>query len=179
MYGLKLCTVFTLAGLLLIALPALSESTPLRAGDAFPTLEAQTLARKRVVVPDDLRGKPAFLVMGFNRGAADNVKKWSVALQGSRHAPTVYSIAVLDNVPAFFRGFVLGGIRKSAGKNMLVTFSGTPFEQRFPPGGADDPGVAFIDAKGVVVRTTRTPFSDEAAAEFAKGTALTGLWGTG
>lgn len=49
-------------------------------------------------------------------------------------------------------------------ENMLVTFSGTPFEQRFPPGGVGDPA-AFIDAKGVVVRTTRTPFSDEAAAE--------------
>jgi hypothetical protein len=156
------------AAVLLLAVPALSQTAPLEAGQVFSKLEAQTLTGKRVVVPDDILGKPTFLVMGFRRGATDNVKKWSAALRAYDTRATVYPIAVLDNVPGFMRGFILDAIRKSAAANMLVTFSGASFEERFPPGGADDPGVALLDGKGVIIRTTRLPFSDEAVAQFAK-----------
>jgi len=87
---------------------------PLR-GQSIPVTDARSLADNVIKLPDDLKGKPAVLVLGFSKSSSRQTKPWADELNrdfGSDPKIAFYQLPMLQEVPCPLRGFVLQGMRK-------------------------------------------------------------------
>ena len=79
------------------------------AQDGVATLRATTLDGVDVTVPDLQRA--AVLVVGFGRGAGEQVRLWRTHIDGVESAPLVASVMVIDGVPGLLRGVLTRTMR--------------------------------------------------------------------
>src|SRR5215510_4942554 len=82
----------------------------LPAQTTLPRTEAETLTGKKAVLPDDAKGHSAVLIVGFTKRSQSQTMAWSRQLAKDYGADTQilrFSIAVLEDVPKLFRGFVI------------------------------------------------------------------------
>jgi hypothetical protein len=156
--------------LLADASPATSASSPLAV-----RLVGDTTDGKHVTYPDDARGKPLVLVVGFTQASGKATERWTEALQtdiGSRAA--IVGVAVLDAVPGFARGFVQHAIDKQIGPpqpgdaGFVTTFDGGSLRRAAPDGNKDVPVLYVFRSDGTLVATEREPYTSETAATFEK-----------
>ena len=81
----------------------------------MPTIEGESFAGQRVVLPDAATGKVAVLVLGFTKASKGPTTAWANKLLadfGARPAFALYQLPVLEDVPRFVRGMVISGIKK-------------------------------------------------------------------
>lgn len=113
------------------------------AASAMPTVDVEPLAGNSLTLPDDLPHRPCVFVVGFSKASRAQTMQWSQRLEQEPLAGkiSVYSVAVLEDVPAFMRKFVVGGIRNGVPDalhdHFLVATSDTtawktPFPIRMP-----------------------------------------------
>lgn len=131
--------------------------------------EGETTDGRRVTLPDDERGRPLVVIVGFTRNSGDAVRRWSDALQADAGTRTaVYGVALIDGVPGFIRGFVRKAIDKNVGPphagkaGFVTTTEGRTLRATVPPGGNDDPAIYVFAADGSVRSVERAAFSAEA-----------------
>ncbi len=92
-------------------------------GQLLPALPTEALDGKSVVVPVRGTGGATVYVVTFERAAQSQASEWSAELRKALPAPTrVFQVAVLDDVPAFGRSFVVAGIRRSIPESIRGTF---------------------------------------------------------
>jgi hypothetical protein len=81
----------------------------------FPTITAENLNKEKVTLPDDLAGKPALVLVAYQRQQQSNVDTWlgqmdaiEAAIPGVRiiETPTISSMKW-----GWFAGFIDGGMR--------------------------------------------------------------------
>jgi len=152
------------------------ESTAFASASTLPRLEADSLAGKHVVLPDDAGGKPIVLVVGFARESEEALNTWAHKLLTAVGARAqIYVVIVADSAPFFAKRKVKKKIAGSAlatqaqlENNILVTFRGEGWRDIVPPGPGKDAGIVVADASGKVVFAKREPYSDEALANAAK-----------
>ena len=81
----------------------------------FPTITAENLNKEKVTLPDDLAGKPALVLIAYQRQQQSNVDTWlgqieaiEAAIPGVRiiETPTISSMKW-----GWFSGFIDGGMR--------------------------------------------------------------------
>lgn len=84
-------------------------------------LPVETLDGKARAVPGDI-AKPAVLVVTFDRAATDEGAEWSARLRETVPAAGVYQVAILEDVPSFVRGFVIGQMKRSVPSSMHSNF---------------------------------------------------------
>jgi len=75
---------------------------------SIPTIEGETLAGSKIYLPAAAGGRPALLIIGFNRGSQNQTKAWSLRVRDRFPA---WSIAVLEDVPRLIRGMVTRSIK--------------------------------------------------------------------
>ena len=91
-------------------------------GETLPRIEGENLLGQKVTLPDASTGHPAVLVIGFSHASQNQTKAWGERLNKEfpeSSGVSVYSMAVLEEVPRLVRGMASHGIK-----------SGTPKEER-------------------------------------------------
>jgi hypothetical protein len=83
------------------------------ASSAMPTVKVEPLAGISLTLPDDLPHRPCLFVVGFSKASRAQTMQWSQRLEREPLAEkaSIYSVAVIEDVPALMRGFVVRGIR--------------------------------------------------------------------
>ncbi len=143
--------------------------------DPIPHLTVQVLSGSAFTLPDDLPGGVSILVIGFTQKAGDNTKPWADRLRKDflkADGFTVYSVAVLAGVPAFFRPLAVNSIKGSVSLSDQSTFLIVKSDEnawrtlagyRTP----DDPCVVALDKAGNVLARTSGLFNEETYREAA------------
>lgn len=86
-----------------------------QSGLSIPITHAVSLADTTVNLPDDLKGRPAVLVLGFSKSSSRQIKPWADAIERDFPADSkiaLYQLPMLQELPHLLRGLVLQGMRK-------------------------------------------------------------------
>jgi len=124
----------------------------------MPRVEGETLSGKKILLPDDARGKIALLAIGFSRKGGNATRAWSDRFKkefGADPRFAVYPVAELEGAPRFVRGMIVGSMRKgtpTADRDRFVTlFQGTEELKRFVGfSTSDEAYLLLLDANGTV-----------------------------
>jgi hypothetical protein len=139
-------------GLILLTVFGRSQQT---ASAPLSTTHGKSLSGKQVILPapDHTR---TLIIAGFTKGSSVAVKAWwekSGALCQAHPEVACYRVAVLEEVPGFIRGMILGGMRHDIPANEQDSFV-TVFEneaawkQIFGFSTADDAYMGLFDKNG-------------------------------
>jgi len=144
-----LLTIFT--ALWVIGAPA-SAGTELSEEAAFATVKAKTLDKEKFVFPDDIRGAQLnimFLAMGGDREDGtyqqDALLAWQAALEERAvfsDDVMAYHFPVMEGVPFFVKGIIVGAIRDSYEGKVPLDQAGVLFIKDLE---------AFAEVAGLVV----------------------------
>ena len=137
-------------------------------GAALPHTEAETLSGKKIVLPDAVTGHPTIVVVGFTKRSQSQTSAWSTQLTkdfGTEPRLQRYSIAVLDDVPAFIRGIVTSSIRRGVPKDqqdnfIVITRDAKPWRDIAGISRPDDAYVILFDDTAHVVAQTHGTIAD-------------------
>jgi hypothetical protein len=122
---------------------------------ALPATHDKSLSDKQVLLPAPDHGRTLILA-GFTKGSSVAVNAWwekSGTLCQTHPEVACYRVAVLEEVPGFIRGMVLGGMRKGTPANEQDNFI-TVFEneaawkQTFGFSSGDDAYLGLFDKNG-------------------------------
>lgn len=146
--------VAALAFLLAAAL-AVSQSH-----SAMPPIEGQSLAGRKVVLPDAAAGNLAVLIFGFTRASKTPTSDWAKKLRADfpgQSALDVYQIPVLEDVPRLIRGMVISGIKKGVPENernhfVIVVQSEAELKNFVGYKEPNDAYLVVLDRKGNVIK---------------------------
>jgi len=92
---------------------------------SIPRTEAETLAGKKVVLPDAFGGRPAILVIGFSRSGGDSAGRWTKQLRqelAEEKSLCLFSVAELQDAPKLARGLIRHGMRGGVPQNEYDSF---------------------------------------------------------
>ena len=107
----------------------LAQAAP--AGSAAPKIRGETVNGKSIELPDAAAGKVTLLILGFSKKAGQETGAWREHVlkdfAGDARFAT-YSVAVLEDAPAFVRPMIRSGIRSGTPEalrdHMVTTASG-------------------------------------------------------
>lgn len=128
-------------------------------GREAPKLRGQTLDGKSIVLPDFAHGEVMLLVLGASRKGGERTGPWKdhfIADFGTNPHATYYVAAMLQRVPAPFRGVIRAGMRSgtpnAARSHVLTSVSDEDAWRNYLNMGDDNlPGVLLLDESGRVL----------------------------
>lgn len=177
------CPRFLVAVLLLIAVaPAHAAAIPsLAVGDTLPPLIGHYLNGRDASVPQDSRGKRAFLALGFTYKSRYQVEPWAEhfrKVHGTTPTITSYEVPVMGGMARIARPMIDSGMRKGTPaalhENVITVWQEAgEWKKRM---GMRDPDAAYcalIDGAGVIRWLHAGPFTDEAWAALERALAAT------
>lgn len=91
----------------------------------LPTVEGESLAGQRIVLPDAAGGKISVLVFGFTKASKEPTTAWANKILkdfAARPDFVLYQLPVLEDVPRFIRGMVIGGMKKGMQEDKRAHF---------------------------------------------------------
>jgi hypothetical protein len=109
---------FTILGISAISLNLLAAATDMNAQynkPMFPTIEAETLSRKKVVFPEVARGQHAFILIAFRRQTQGEVDSWLdpfVEDFAGREGITFYEIPMISGGWKWMSSWIDSGMRQ-------------------------------------------------------------------
>src|SRR5262245_19581347 len=109
-----------LSAVVLLVAASAAASQLLTPGTPLPPLQAKTLNGEQATLPQNAKGRPFLLVVGFSKAAADVTRPWLEACrstangQPSTSRVACYDVRMLGDVPWLFRGLVESGVSASA-----------------------------------------------------------------
>jgi hypothetical protein len=138
-------------------------------GQSVPRFEGETLAGRKVTLPDAAAGRSALLIVGFTHASQTQTRAWS---QRVRHQFPAWSIAVLEEVPRPVRSMVLRGIKGSVPKEeydrfLLVYHGEKELKQAAGFDRPDDAYVLVIDPGGAIKWRFHGAVTDAAVQQIA------------
>ena len=88
------------------------------------SLSTQNLKGEPRVFPADITQGRAVVVLTFSKSASDEGSEWTRKLRENRQklGASIYQIAVLEDVPALFRSFVISGLRRAIPRKLHDNF---------------------------------------------------------
>lgn len=133
-------------------------------------LPARTLGGKPFSVVADLPARPSLLVVGFTRASRSQTEAWSRRVAGDpvlKAALSTFQVVVLDDVPALFRGFIIGGIKNGVPESMrphflIVTSDGEAWKRLVGYSKPDAAYLVLFDTAHEVVWRADGPFAEAA-----------------
>lgn len=133
-------------------------------------VEGESFAGRRVVLPDDARGKVTVLVFGFTKASKGPTSGWGDKIFSEFAGQAgfeLYQLPVLEDVPRFIRGIVISGIKKGVKENMRDHFvpvlqGESDLKKLVSFKEPDDAYLVILDPAGQVVHQMHAPFSDAA-----------------
>jgi hypothetical protein len=123
----------------------------------IPVTKGQTFAGKDILLPADVRGRVAILVMGFSKGSKVQTGEWGkhVAVFAEAKNMAHYQMPVLESVPRMMRGMVTRSIRNGTAPEMREHFlpifeKEDEWKKLVKFSGPDDAYVVVLDREGRV-----------------------------
>lgn len=159
-----------LAGLLLTAVAA-SSSEGVPVGRVLPSVKGTSLAGREVRFPEDLRGKPAVLLVAYRRGTQEDVDLWIRFL--SQRAPGLpfFEVPTISNpvwrpLSGWIDGGMRGGVPQEKWPSVVTLYGDAPTLRRFlgDRGGFVTHAV-LLDGEGRVAWFGNEGFSEAAGRE--------------
>ena len=83
-------------------------------GTLLPRIEGESLSAKRVVLPDNLKGRIGLLVFSFSREAGTPARCWNETYARIGMADkdaAMFGVLMLADIPWLFRGLAVAGIK--------------------------------------------------------------------
>ena len=100
-------------------------------------LSTQNLRGEPRVFPADVAQYRAVVVVTFSKSASAEASEWTRKLRENQQKPAVsiYQIAILEDVPALFRSFVISALRRSIPRDLhdhfwIATSSSKEWQER-------------------------------------------------
>ena len=122
------------------------------AGVNLPT---QNLKGEPRVFPADLASHRTVVVLTFSKAATDEASKWTRKLHENQRTPAagIYQIAVLEDVPALFRSFVVSALRRAIPRNLhdnfwIATSHSKEWQERIGSKSLDQAHVLVLEERG-------------------------------
>ena len=87
-------------------------------------LSTQNLKGEPRVFPGDIAQRRAVIVVTFSKSASDEASEWTRKLRENQQklAASIYQIAVLEDVPALFRSFVISSLKRAIPRELYDNF---------------------------------------------------------
>jgi hypothetical protein len=127
--------------------------------DEVPKLRGETLDGKSIVLPDDAAGKVMLLVLGASKKGGEQTGPWRdhfAADFGKNPHAVYYVAALLQRVPAPFRGAIRAGMRsgtpEAARSHVLTSASDEDIWKKYLGMSNDNlPALLLLDESGHVL----------------------------
>ena len=152
-----------------ILMACLLAATSAFAASAMPKVKVEPLAGNSLTLPDDLPQRPCLFVIGFSKASRAQTMQWLQRLEREPLAgkASLYSVAVLEDVPSFMRKFVVGGIRSGVpdalhNRILVATSDATAWKDAVSYSDADAAYVILVNAGRAIVFRTAGPLTDAA-----------------
>lgn len=152
-----------------ILMACLLAATSAFAASAMPTVRVEPLAGNSLTLPDDLPHRPCVFVVGFSKASRAQTMQWSQRLEHESLADkaSVYSVAVLEDVPALVRKFVVGGIRSGVpealhNRFLVATSDAAAWKDAVSYSDADAAYLILVNAGRDIVWRASGPLTDAA-----------------
>lgn len=144
-------------------------------GEEMPTLSGKTLTGRSVALPDDARGKPTFILMGFGYDARFDAEDWLHAFRdrfGDNPNVDYYLVPVISDVYRLVAPMIDAGMRQGTPSVMhdhVVTVFASPHAVRESVGAAttSDTWAYLLDRDGKVQYQRSGPFDRQKFQELA------------
>ena len=130
-------------------------------------LSTQNLSDEHRIFPADIAENRAVIVLTFSKTASDQATEWTRKLRENEQklAAGIYQVAVLEEVPALFRSFVISALKRSIPKNLHRNFwiavsSSKEWQERTGSASLDEPQVFLLQDRSQIVWRVSGAFSD-------------------
>ena len=131
-------------------------------------VEGESIAGRKVVLPDAAKGHVAVLVLGFTKASKTPTSAWGSRIAsefGSQSGFELYQLPVLEDVPRLIRGMVVSGMKKGVKENMRDHFvplfeHESELKKLVGYREPDDAYLVVLDPSGEIVDQVHGTFSD-------------------
>lgn len=145
-----------MVALLLAALPLFGGNLPI-----------QTLNGEPRLFPADIVQRRAVIVLTFSKAASDQATEWTRKLRANEQtlAAGIYQIAILEDVPALLRSFVISGLRRSVPGVLhdnfwIVTSSSKEWQERSAATSLNEAQIFVLEDRSQIVWRWHGPFTE-------------------
>lgn len=143
---------------------------------AMPRIEGESFSGRKIVLPDDAKGKVAALVFGFSKASKGPTSAWGEKIFsefGNQAGFALYQLPVLEDVPRFVRGMVISGMKKGIKENLHDHFvpilqGESELKTLVSYKEPDDAYLLVLEPTGKIVQQMHGPFSDAAYEQLRK-----------
>src|SRR5205085_2860064 len=94
----------------------------------LPALNGEDLRGESIRLLEVVRNGPVALIVTFAKSAEEQARAWASAIAAEERGIRIVRIAVLEDVPGFFRGMVKSGMRRGVPaeqhRDFLLLFEG-------------------------------------------------------
>ena len=136
---------------------------------AGTNLSTQNLKGEQRAFPADIVEGRAVVVLTFSKTASDRATEWTRKLREREQplAAGIYQIAVLEDVPALLRSFVISAIKRSVPAELHQNFwialsSSKEWQKRTGATALDQPQVLLLEGRSEIAWHFQGAFSDAA-----------------
>jgi len=148
----------------MIAIVKILAAGILIAGLNLPTLG---LDGQPHLFPADLSQERAVVVVTFSKAASEQATEWTRKLRENEKtlAAGIYQIAVLEDVPAFFRAFVVSGLKRAIPKALydhfwIATSLSKEWQKQLRAESLDEAHVVVVEGRGEITWRFSGVFSE-------------------
>lgn len=132
-------------------------------------LSTHNLKGEQRVFPGDVAQRRAVVVVTFSKSASDQASEWTRKLRENQQKLTasVYQIAILEDVPALFRSFVISALRRAIPKDLhdnfwIATSSSKEWQERTGFSSLEEAHVFVLEGQSQITWRFHGPFSEPA-----------------
>ena len=107
--------------IVLVLLSACSTSYPNQSvkGQVFPSITGQTLEKKALAIPADLKQEMVLLLIGYKQDSQFDIDRWLIGLDMTNTIVDVYELPTIQGMfPRMFSPVINNGMRKGIPKEL-------------------------------------------------------------
>lgn len=162
------------------------EVSPIRLGEAFPTMTGATLEGQPLTIPDDLIGQVALLMLGDNYAARFQVAEWAdhvASHVGVQSGLAYYQVALINGIGPVMRRIIdaamVRGTPSATHSHVLTIYGDLRAERRrLEMTGAPQAYLFLLGRTGRVAWRMTGPMTEERRRELDEALAAQGIAGT-
>ncbi len=126
-------------------------------GKVLPQMQAESLDKQQVILPDAFRNKATLLLIGYKQDSQFDIDRWLIGLDMKQVSVDVYEVPAIQGMfPRMFKTFINNGMRsgipKELWKGVITLYQDGEAMQAFT--GNNKPNnarVMLLNQKGEVV----------------------------
>jgi hypothetical protein len=168
----KVILMSFLLSLLLNSCKPQQKTTILQIGDTFPTIEAQTLEDKKIIFPDDTKGKITVLATGFAQNVQDPINTWTELILKKYPTISYFEVPIGNSMGALFSKQIDNAMKEVVPKElhpMTATYYGVlcnTYKQQFGATGNETCYIFLLDKEGNIAFKAVGSVSESIKIEF-------------